>query len=237
MNARLHGLYNRLAYYCVGAQERPVIFDVESTRPELSRIDENWDVIREELEGILAKRESIPRYHHVDPDQKDISHEEGGAWRTFIFYMRGAGDLLENRKACPRSAEIIESIPGALTGFFSLLDPGRSIPAHNGPSLHYLRYHTAFIVPKERPPTIRIRDHYQTWKERESFLFDDSYNHEIYNDSDELRVVLIVDFLRPKPWLLNLFQRFIVWNHLSSVTDEEWIEALSPTKPKNGADV
>ena len=212
LNRRLRVVARFLYYRHAGAQERPVYFDVARICPELVRIDENWDVISEELGEVLKGRTAIPRYHEVDPLQKDISAEEGNAWRTFIVYRLAEGGRSEGSKQCPRTAEILESLPGCLQAFFSILEPGHSIPAHNGPNLHYLRYHTAFVVPTDAPPTIRIRDTYYTWKERESVLFDDSYNHEIYNRSQELRVVLIVDVLRPAPWPAATLMRFVLWN-------------------------
>jgi aspartate beta-hydroxylase/beta-hydroxylase len=81
--------------------------------------------------------------------------------------------------------------------FFSILDPGKSIPAHRGPYLRYLRYHLALRVPKNNPPKMRVKDEFYLWEEGKSIVFDDSLEHEVYNKSDETRVVLIVDFLRP----------------------------------------
>jgi aspartyl/asparaginyl beta-hydroxylase (cupin superfamily) len=62
-------------------------------------------------------------------------------------------------------------------------------------------------VPAERPPRIRMRDEIYTWKEGESILFDDSWDHEVFNDSSELRAVLIVDVLRPMPRIPALVNR------------------------------
>ena len=50
---------------------------------------------------------------------------------------------------------------------------------------------------------MRVKDQYHTWEEGRSILFDDSLNHEVYNISDDLRVVLIVDILRPLPFHLH----------------------------------
>jgi Aspartyl/Asparaginyl beta-hydroxylase len=46
-------------------------------------------------------------------------------------------------------------------------------------------------------PYIRIKDKFHTWKEGEGIIFDDSWEHEVYNRSNDIRVVLIVDFFRP----------------------------------------
>ena len=85
----------------------------------------------------------------------------------------------------------------------------KSVPAHCGRHYYYLRYHTAFYVPKKDPPSIRIKDQHYTWIEGESVLFDDSWDHEVKNDSDEIRVVLIVDVLRPMPFAFSFVNRMV----------------------------
>ena len=55
------------------------------------------------------------------------------------------------------------------------------------------------MVPDKNPPSIRLKDQVYTWKEGESVLFDDSWNHEVYNECENDRVVLIVDIRRPMP--------------------------------------
>jgi aspartyl/asparaginyl beta-hydroxylase (cupin superfamily) len=99
----------------------------------------------------------------------------------------------------PKTCAALDRIPRPYLSqaFFSILDPGKSIPAHTGPTRAYIRYHLGLRVPKENPPTIRVKDQHYTWKEGESVLFDDSWEHEITNHSNEVRAVLIVDVMRP----------------------------------------
>ena len=65
-------------------------------------------------------------------------------------------------------------------------------------------------APENRPPTLRVKDRYYTWKEGESLLFDDSWDHEVINESDDIRVVLIVDFERPVPWPLRAYSWLVL---------------------------
>jgi len=203
---------NPLIYRLAGGQERPVFLDVGETAPELLTIDENYEVIAAELERVLSVRQQIPRFHEVDEAQNTISDADGRAWRVLFVHLHRAGSQLPNRELFPRTAEIIDGIPNVTQAYFSILEPKKSVPAHCGPYLGFLRYHTAFRVPKERPPTLRVKDRFYTWQERKSILFDDSWEHEVINDSDEVRVVLAVDILRPLPWpahVLNLLAREI----------------------------
>lgn len=54
-------------------------------------------------------------------------------------------------------------------------------------------------MPEHNPPSIRLKDQVYAWQEGKSILFDDSWDHEVYNESDGDRVVLIVDIRRPMP--------------------------------------
>lgn len=102
---------------------------------------------------------------------------------------------------------MLEEIPNLLCGWFSILEPKKSIKAHSGRYRGFLRYHIAFKVPADAPPKLRVKDESYEWKERESVLFDDRHEHEVYNESADYRIVLIVDVMRPLPWhfhLLNL---------------------------------
>jgi aspartyl/asparaginyl beta-hydroxylase (cupin superfamily) len=89
------------------------------------------------------------------------------------------------------------------------------VPAHCGLYNGYLRYHLAIEAPRATPPSLRVKDHHYTRQEGESVLFDDTWSHEIKNESSEIRVVLIVDILRTMRaiaglvnWAMFLADRF-----------------------------
>ncbi len=196
-------------YRFAGGENRPVFFDIDATLPALREIDRNYDAIRNELSAILPRVDAMPRYHEVDFSQQGISNADERNWRVFFVYLWRQEEKLENAKLFPKLTEILKGIPGVLNAFFSILEPGKCVPAHEGPSFHYLRYHTAFRVPKNNPPTIRVKDRYHTWVEGESLLFDDSWEHEVTNESDDIRVVLIVDVMRPVPLRLRLLNEAV----------------------------
>jgi aspartyl/asparaginyl beta-hydroxylase (cupin superfamily) len=183
-----------------GGPRRPAVFDIDRTCPALLELDRNYPAIRQELERLLAEKKAIPRYHDLDPMQRKISAvgDPDKEWK--VFYLYAMGEKPEaNRARCPATATLLDRIPGLFQAFFSILDGGKSIPAHCGPYRGYLRYHLGILVPRKDPPTIRIKDHYHTWQEGQSILFDDSWEHEVINKSDSDRVVLIVDIRRPMP--------------------------------------
>ena len=200
---------NRIFDLHTGGRKRPVFFDIDQTRPELRRLDRGFPEIRQELLGLLPDKGAIPKYHELDAVQYNISAqvEPEKSWK--VFYLHAMGDWpAANRARCPKTCDLLEGIPGLFQAFFSILDGGKSVPAHNGPYRGYLRYHLGLVVPEVNPPTIRIKDQYHTWQEGRSILFDDSWNHEVINKSEADRVVLIVDVRRPMPAVFDGMNRF-----------------------------
>ncbi len=184
----------------VGGPHRPVFYDIAATRPELLELDRNYPVIREELLGVLPDKRAIPRYHELDEMQYNISARVAPEkdWKIYPLDIMGVRPPAFCAR-CPRTTALLDRIPGLFEAFFSILEGGKSIPAHEGPYRGYLRYHLGLVVPEKDPPSIRLKDRVYTWKEGESVLFDDSWEHEVYNHSDGDRVVLIVDIRRPMP--------------------------------------
>lgn len=193
-----------------GGERRPVFFDKAVTCPPLTELDKHAQAIREELLALLPSKSRIPRYHDLDQMQKRISAvgDPDKSWKIFYLYIMGEKPE-ENRAQCPRTSTLLDQVPDLFQAFFSILDGGKAIPAHRGPYRGYLRYHLGLVVPETKPPSIRIKDEHYTWKEGESILFDDSWDHEVYNESDRDRVVLIVDIRRPMPFPFAQFNRFV----------------------------
>ncbi len=107
----------------------PYFFDNEDF-PWTDELDDNWAAIREEMDVVLEHREALPNFQDISEDQKAITTDDD--WKTFFLY--GFGHKAEkNCKLVPKTTEIAEQVPGMKTAFFSILSPGKHIPAHRGP--------------------------------------------------------------------------------------------------------
>jgi aspartate beta-hydroxylase/beta-hydroxylase len=201
---------NRFFDLYTGGTRRPVFFDIEATCPALREIDGAFPQIREECVALLREKAGIPRYHDLDRMQTYISAKGDPDKNWKIFYLYAMGEKPEaNRAKCPETAARLDRIPNLFQAFFSILDAGKVIPPHCGPYRGYIRYHLGLVVPEQAPPSLRIKDQVYTWKEGESVLFDDSWEHEVRNECPGDRVVLIVDIRRPMPFPFNSFNRFV----------------------------
>ena len=197
---------NRYFSRHVGGSRRPVFFNIEETYPALNHVTRHFSVIRDEFERLMQSNLRVPRYHEVDAGERAISATTAHNWNVFMLEILGHRPEV-NRVRCPETCRVLDSVPNKLQAFFSILDPGKSIPLHEGPYLGYLRYHLALRVPRDNPPKIVVNGQSYTWREGEAVLFDDSWPHEVINHSANVRAVLIVDVLRPMPWLPSLVNR------------------------------
>jgi beta-hydroxylase len=161
----------------------------------LKTFPENWQGIRDEVREILKHREAVPLFQEVSPDQMRIS--KGANWRTFILY--GFGTKLEkNCRQAPLTTKLLEAVPNLQTAWFSILSPGYHIPAHRGVSKGILRAHLGLVIPRDAERCrMRVGDTINVWREGEIFVFDDTYDHEVWNDTEDERVILLFDFDRP----------------------------------------
>ena len=211
----LQELANQWYWRGVGGDDRPIIYDIDEVCPELRRFEQSTDAIRDEVLALMPDRKDIPKYHEIDPGRSHISSENDGdsSWRVFMLYAMGAKPQ-ENRVRCPKTRELLDTTPNLFQAFFSILEPHKSVPAHQSPYAGYLRYHLPLIVPTDNPPRMRIRDHWHTWKEREPLLFCDYWDHEVENHSDQVRVVLIIDLFRPMPAVQDRVNRIVTHTYL-----------------------
>lgn len=193
----------------VGA-DRPGFYDVATHFPHLLELDRGWTEIRAEADAILKMRDAMPRYHDVDHRQTGLTgaDAQGQSWKVFPLYLMGIRPK-QTRAMCPRTAALLDRVPNLFQAMFSVLEPGKSISAHTGPYMGYLRYHLGVRVPTENPPSIRVRDEWYTWQEGKSIVLDDSLEHEVVNRSTDIRVVLMVDVLRPLPRVAHLVNRVV----------------------------
>lgn len=162
--------------------------------PWIPELESHWLEIRRELETVLTFRDDLPAFHRINRDATDIGTER---WKSFFFY--GFGHRSDaNCARCPRTAALIAGIPGMSTALFSILEPGARLPRHTGPWKGVIRYHLGLMVPKAwKSCAIEVNGEVAHWQEGKSLVFDDTYPHSVRNDSEETRVVLFLDIVRP----------------------------------------
>lgn len=176
--------------------------------PWVQQLEAEWRSIRKELEQVLGEREKIPNFQDISRDQLNLTRDD--RWKTFFLY--GYGYRMDaNCARCPQTAALVESIPGMYTAFFSILAPGKHIPPHRGPYNGLLRAHLGLIVPEPRERCrIQIGEQIRHWECGKCLIFDDTFRHQVWNDTDGTRVVLFLDVRRPLAWPGELLNRVVL---------------------------
>ncbi len=177
--------------------------------PFLQMFSDNWERIRDEVRIILQNREEIPAFQDVSPDQKLIA--TGKNWRTFFLY--GFGEQLKRNCAqAPFTTSLLEKVPNIEISWFSILSPGYHIPPHQGVTKGILRAHLGLVIPRKAENCrIRVDQQIRHWTPGEVFVLDDTFEHEVWNETEEERVILIFDFDRPMRAPGRALLRFFIW--------------------------
>ncbi len=139
---------------------------------------DHWRTIRDEA-----------RFAALDGDR-------AGAEGRFALWRRGGREAV-NAARCPATAAAVAAIPGLDSASFSVLPPGAHVPVQRGPTRGLLTCHLGLIVPRDGDARMRVGDRVIRWAEGETLVFDDTYEHEAWNDSGSTRVVLRVRVRRP----------------------------------------
>ncbi|NYT40855.1 aspartyl/asparaginyl beta-hydroxylase domain-containing protein [Sphingomonas sp. R-74633] len=178
----------------------------------------NWQAIRAEAIAAAFDQHPAPSLSMISPDHRAIAPMH--KWRSFFLY--GYGYLVqENLDRCPVTTALVEAIPGLNSAFFSILAPGTHIPAHRGVTKGLITCHLGLIVPRNGDARMRIDDRVVRWAEGETLVFDDTYDHEVWNDTSGTRVVLLIQFRRPlrQPgrWFVD---KFLAWIRRSAFVQD-----------------
>jgi aspartyl/asparaginyl beta-hydroxylase (cupin superfamily) len=172
--------------------------------PWMAELEARTDAIRAEFLALQAEAaEAIRPYVRQEkgtPANKWSTLDNRLDWGACFLWEYGEPNapVLER---CPETAKALAALPRnhipgrAPTAFFSLLKPRTRIPAHTGVTNTRAIIHLPLIVPEGCG--FRVGGETRVWKPGEAFGFDDTIEHEAWNDSDELRVVLIFDVWNP----------------------------------------
>jgi aspartyl/asparaginyl beta-hydroxylase (cupin superfamily) len=188
----------------------PAYLDVDEFFPEYKILEDNWLVIREEIYNIINNNNiSLPKFHDVDEGQEFISNNDGVSWNMFLIKTYGFWNK-KNIKLCPKTVNLFKPFKKVESISVSILDPGKHIPAHNGPYKGILRYQLALAVPKEGSCQIFVDNKPYSWTEGKSVLFDDTYVHEVKNKTNEKRIAVLLDIKRDDlPFFLKIYDYFL----------------------------
>lgn len=173
--------------------------------PWMDELEAGTIAIRDELFNVLQQAQNLESFLQTDAPQgaaelltSSSGHEP--AWDAYFFHRHG--DRYEAHCVqCPQTAALLDSLPLAYVRehspetLYSVLRPGTHILPHYGVTNTRLVTHLPLVVPSDC--ALRVGGEMHVWQEGRCVTFDDTFEHEAWNKSDQTRVVLIVDSWNP----------------------------------------
>ncbi|MFN3619434.1 aspartyl/asparaginyl beta-hydroxylase domain-containing protein [Sphingorhabdus sp.] len=172
--------------------------------PWMSQIEAATDDIRTELEALLSDPgDALRPYVKMDagvPQNKWSELDQSLNWGACFLWEYGQPNQAVLDR-CPKTAEALANLPKAMlpgrapSAFFSILKPRTRIPPHTGVTNTRAIVHLPLLVPENCG--FRVGGETRPWQVGRAFAFDDTIEHEAWNDSDENRAILIFDVWNP----------------------------------------
>lgn len=182
----------------------PIEYYPREMFPWLPELEAATDVIVDELKRVIQEDdpEFFPYVNNPPgaPLNQWAELNSSRKWSAYFLWKDGR-PVDAHCLRCPQTAEILSRMPlagvdgFAPSAFFSTLDPGAHIPAHTGVTNTRLVCHLPLIIPDGA--AFRVGAQTRPWKKGEAWVFDDTIEHEAWNRSRELRVILIFDIWNP----------------------------------------
>lgn len=185
--------------------------------------------LEQNFEGILREVDAVRNPDEYGFTAVDGPYEpflyKGGKWEHAILYHDGVR-FNDTCRLFPFTSGLLESIPEVTTdswglAYISWLHPGTHITPHCGPSNGRLRVHLGIKIPSG--VKMRVGDREFTWTPGKCVVIDDSYEHEVWHNGQEPRVVLILDFLHPE---LDAGERAKIMRTMRTSEEDKILEFL-----------
>nr|XP_035938354.1 aspartyl/asparaginyl beta-hydroxylase isoform X3 [Halichoerus grypus] len=188
-------VWQRSLYNVHGLKAQPWWTPRETGYTELVKsLERNWKLIRDEGLAVMDKAKGL-----FLPEDENL--REKGDWSQFTLWQQGR----KNENACkgaPKTCSLLDKFPettGCRRGQikYSVMHPGTHVWPHTGPTNCRLRMHLGLVIPKEGCK-IRCANETKTWEEGKVLIFDDSFEHEVWQDAASFRLIFIVDVWHPE---------------------------------------
>jgi hypothetical protein len=145
----------------------------------------------------------------IEKEQGKIKSTDNPSWRLFSLILNKKE--LPNSKLCPETIKLLNCSNKILNAGFSVLEPGCYIGEHQDFNNKFYRVHIPLLIPKDNKKikssfitkeesnnlcVLQVENDYRIWKEDEYFIFDDTCLHNAWNNTKDIRIILIVDILK-----------------------------------------
>lgn len=207
--------------YIISSNVRTEEFlDLQENFGNYVKFEDKYEIIKDEVMGFLNKEgvKNVPltRDSYGGENEKigsDVKIDEKGeesGWRLITLKV---GDEITSKCSdnFPSLAKVLKDVPEVVSCVLSILEPGIMIPIHVGYYKGILRYMLPLSVPDDRENCfLWVNGLKYSWMNGKSVLWDDTYPHKVYNNTNQTRVLLYMDIIRPMNGFLKNMNMFVL---------------------------
>ncbi|AMO73254.1 aspartyl/asparaginyl beta-hydroxylase domain-containing protein [Sphingorhabdus sp. M41] len=188
-------------FYYPGMPQRE--FYERSEFPWLAEMEAAIPDMQEELRDVIARTQEFKPYVQGQPNRPRPNNPllDDPSWGAHYFWKDGV-EITQNSVHCPKTMAALAAAPIPVIqerspmALYSVLEPGTHIAPHYGMLNTRLICHIPLILPSDC--ALRVGGETRPWKAGEALIFDDSFEHEAWNRSDQRRVILLFEIWRPE---------------------------------------
>ncbi len=171
----------------------PAFYEREQL-PWTKVLEENWMVIRDEMTRLMEEKPDRLKPYFINKAMSFPPRK----WKTMGLYF-WTYTMHSNCRRCPQTVRILRSIPHLTSASLSVLEPKANINPHQGDTDAVIRCHLGLSVPAALPHCgFQVAGEIRPWEEGKTLPFCDAHMHTAWNNSDQRRLVLILDVMRPE---------------------------------------
>jgi ornithine lipid ester-linked acyl 2-hydroxylase len=164
--------------------------DVSSIKG-IKELEENYEIVLAELQKYLQQ-------YVFEPQFNTTMVEKPKSWKVRSLRVWSV-EMYEIQKHFPESVKLLSNIDGVINVGFNLLESQASIKLHCGDTNAIIRCHLGLIIPKEDETcAIKVNGEVKNWKRGKVTGFTDAYDHEAWNKTDQQRIIMLFDILKPE---------------------------------------
>ena len=152
-------------------------------------IEAQWQTLRDDI------------LHFMDTNAQELRsfYTAQQKWKSFGLYAWGMQLSRERCEKCSKTVNILRQIPGIVTIMVGVMEPHSEIAGHRGDTDAIYRCHLPLVVPGTLPEIgFQVEDEKRSWVEGKFMIFNDARFHQGWNHTDQRRVVLIIDVIKPE---------------------------------------
>jgi len=166
-------------------------YPVVSHLKGIKELELNYQVVLGELQNYLKQ-------YVFEPQFNTVMVERPRSWKVRSLRVWGV-EMYQIQKHFPQTLKLLENIDGVINVGFNLLEPQAAIKPHCGDTNAIIRCHLGLVIPKEDETcAIKVNGEIKNWNQGKVIGFTDAYDHEAWNKTEQQRIIMLFDILKPE---------------------------------------